>query len=283
MAARAVPAPVQTRRIRIEAPVPDATAPAAAASGRPVAVHSKPLPVSGAQEAVLAMPAFVPPITLPRTRSRTGALHAKPLYDLAKRVMDVLLATAVLVLGLPIWICVAIAIKLESPGSVLHRGIVYGKSCEPFTYYKFRSMRADGCDAEHRKFIERYVRDNGGHEMNGETVYKLMGDARVTAVGRLIRRLSIDEIPQLINVIRGEMSIVGPRPPLDYEYELYDERAKGRMAVLPGITGLQQVEARHDASFEDKLRIDNEYVRHRSILLDVSILLRTIPAALRGH
>lgn len=281
MAARAVAASVQTP-VRT-ASVEPSTVPATVAASRPVAVHAKPMPVSGAQEAVLAMPAFAPPITLPRFKPRTDVIRSKPLYDLAKRVMDVVLATAVLVLGLPIWICVAIAIKLESPGSVLHRGIVYGKSCEPFTYYKFRSMRADGCDAEHRKFIERYVRDNGGHERDGETVYKLMDDARVTAVGRLIRRLSIDEVPQLINVIRGEMSIVGPRPPLDYEYELYDERMKTRMAVLPGITGLQQVEARHHASFEDKLRIDTEYVRNRSIMLDVAILIRTIPAALRGH
>lgn len=285
--------PVPSRRVSLLPPEPPAArAPAllgpsmaarAVAAPAPVAVQTKPLPVSGAQEAVLAIPAFAPPIPLPRFRPRTDVFRPRPLYDLAKRVMDVVLATAILILGLPIWICVAVAIKLESPGPVLYRGIVYGKSCEPFTYYKFRSMRSDGCDAEHRKFIERYVRHNGGHEMNGQTVYKLMDDARVTAVGRFIRRMSIDEIPQLINVLRGEMSIVGPRPPLDYEYELYDERMKSRMAVLPGITGLQQVEARHDASFEDKLRIDTEYVRHRSILLDLTILIRTIPAALRGH
>ena len=110
-----------------------------------------------------------------------------------------------------------------------------------------------------------------------------MGDDRVTAVGRFIRKLSFDEIPQLLNVLRGEMSIVGPRPPLDYEFELYDDTAKRRLAVQPGITGMQQVWHRHTASFEEKLGLDFKYIRNRSLWLDTKLILHSVRAVFRGH
>ena len=222
----------------------------------------------------MVLPAFAEPADL--------HFATKPLYDLLKRIMDVSLALAILVVGAPVWLLVAIAIKLESPGAVLHRGTVVGKDSKPFTYYKFRSMRVDGDDSAHRKFIERYVA-GGGHEQDGETMYKLTNDDRVTEVGRFIRKLSIDEIPQLINVLKGQMSLVGPRPPLCYEYDLYDDYAKLRLRVLPGITGMQQVWSRDMTAYEHKLKMDMAYIRQRSLWLDVKLILRTIPAALRGH
>jgi lipopolysaccharide/colanic/teichoic acid biosynthesis glycosyltransferase len=176
-----------------------------------------------------------------------------------------------------------VAIKLDSPGPALFRNTVIGRNAVPFTYFKFRSMRIDSGDDEHRAFIEKYVRENGGTESDGQMIFKFVGDRRVTRIGRFIRKLSFDEVPQLINVLRGEMSIVGPRPPLRYEYELYDGYAKQRLAVMPGLTGLQQVEARHTASFSDKIEMDLDYIRRRSLWLDISIMLKSIPAALKGE
>ena len=187
---------------------------------------SVPLRVSAPAPAEIALPDRAAQITLPEIAPRTG-FRRKPLYDAAKRAMDLVIALGVLILGLPVWVTIAVLIKLGSHGPVFFRGTVVGKDCRAFTYFKFRSMRINGDDKAHRKFIERYVRENGGHEHEGEVVYKLMGDDRVTAIGRWIRKFSLDEIPQLINVVRGEMSIVGPRPPLDYEFEHYDETREG--------------------------------------------------------
>lgn len=240
--------------------------------------RAKPRPVAGAQVATATLTA--PGLTLP---SLPSIFRDKQLYDVAKRVLDLSIALAILIVGLPIWLVVAMLIKLESHGPVLHRGTVYGRGCTPFTYYKFRSMRINGDDKAHRRFIERYVKENGGHELEGETVYKLMGDDRVTPIGRWIRTFSIDEVPQLLNVLKGQMSIVGPRPPLDYEYEHYDDYSKERLKVLPGITGLQQVWFRNSASFDNKLKMDMDYINRRSLWLDIKLILHTIPAALRGH
>ncbi|HEX9773967.1 MAG TPA: sugar transferase [Actinomycetota bacterium] len=231
-------------------------------------------------------PRIAPAVTPPAPASRPSAapwIESKPVYEFVKRAMDVAIALTVLILGLPLWTVIAIMIKLESPGTILFTGTVHGRGGAPFTYYKFRSMRRDGDDKAHRRFIERYVRENGGHEHEGEVIYKLMADDRVTAIGRFIRKLSLDEIPQLVNVLRGEMSIVGPRPPLTYEYELYDETAARRLAVRPGITGMQQVWFRHTASFEAKLALDMKYIQNRSTWLDIKLILHSFRAAISGH
>lgn len=282
IATRRVPAEPQ-QRVRID----DEPAPEAPAHAVPVR-RPKPKPVSGAQAtAVAAMPLASPSIThAPATLFaplRVEPFVQKPGYDLCKRALDLALGLAIIVLGLPLWLFIAIMIKLESPGPVFFRGVVYGKHCAPITYFKFRSMRIDGDDRAHRRFIERYVRENGGHEVDGEVVYKLLGDERITAVGRWIRKFSLDEIPQIINVLRGEMSFVGPRPPLDYEYELYNDIAKQRLQVLPGITGMQQVWSRDQCSFEQKLNLDMRYIRSRSVWLDLKLIAHTILAIPRGH
>lgn len=212
------------------------------------------------------------------------------LYGFEKRLLDLLVASLALVLLSPLWLLVAVLIKLTSPGPVLFTRTVVGRECRPFRYYKFRSMRIDADDAHHRAFLQHYVKEDRPYalEVDPKTgrerpIYKVINDHRVTPVGRIIRRLSIDEVPQLLNVIKGEMSIVGPRPPILHEFELYDEWAKARLSVLPGITGLAQVRARGQASFKEMVWIDLEYISRRSLLLDIMIMLRTIPVVLLGR
>lgn len=203
---------------------------------------------------------------------RTDAVFA-----FLKRVIDVTVVLVSFVLLAPVFLAVSVAIKATSPGPILFRNTVIGKNGKPFTYYKFRSMRTDMDDSEHREFIQRYVREGRGHvdAQAGEEVFKLTNDPRVTAVGRTIRRLSIDEFPQMINVLKGDMSLVGPRPPVEYEYELYDDAMKQRLLVKPGITGLNQVRARSQSSFEQMYADDLEYIEKQSTWLDLKIIFQT--------
>ena len=198
-------------------------------------------------------------------------------FLVAKRSLDVLIALGSLVALSPIFAIVAAAIRLTSPGPVLFRGSVHGKDGKRFTYYKFRSMVAGGDTSKHQEFIRNYVDKGAGHrdESTGQEVYKLTNDPRITGVGRVIRRLSIDEFPQMINVLRGEMSVVGPRPPVPYEYELYDDRKKQRLLVKPGITGLNQVRRRSKSTFEEMYADDVEYIQNQSIWLDLRIIVMT--------
>lgn len=200
-------------------------------------------------------------------------------YEFAKRTLDVLVASGVLVVLSPVWLIVALAIMLESPGPALFRRTVVGKGGQPFTYFKFRSMRR-GDDTHHRDWITRFVLADqpyaGGR-------YKVDRDPRITRLGAILRRTSLDEVPQLINVLLGQMSVVGPRPPLPFEYELYDQRARRRLAVKPGITGLYQVSARSQVPFSKMLAIDLDYIQRRSLRLDGWIMLRTFGAMLSGR
>ena len=194
-------------------------------------------------------------------------------YERSKRALDVGLALLLLVIGLPLWLLIAGLIKIDSRGPVLYSAWVHGLGCRRFRYYKFRTMRAGVSTAAHECFAAQYVR---GIQTSG----KLRNDPRLTRVGRLLRASSLDEIPQLVNVLRGEMSLVGPRPPLTYEFQHYDARAKRRLAVRPGITGLQQVTSRGCASFRRLVATDLLYIRRQSLALDLVILLRTIPTVL---
>ena len=194
-------------------------------------------------------------------------------YEFAKRVLDVGLASMLLIAGLPLWLLIAGLIKLDSRGPVLYSATVHGRNCRPFRYYKFRTMRKGAPNATHQAFAVAFVQ---GRQPQG----KLPNDPRTTRVGRQLRVWSLDEVPQLLNVLRGEMSLVGPRPPLTYEFNLYDLRAKRRLAVRPGITGLHQVTSRGRASFRRLVATDLLYIRRRSLALDLFILARTIPAIL---
>lgn len=206
-------------------------------------------------------------------------------YELVTAIYGRTLALVAIVALMPVWLVVAAAVKLTSRGPVLFRMPVIGRGGRPFIYNKFRTMEDRGDDTEHRRWLRAWVYGDRPytHDGAGQPVFKLTNDPRVTRFGRWLRRTSIDELPQLINVLRGEMSIVGPRPPVVYEYELYGPIARGRVAVRPGITGLYQVRRRGRARFSEMLELDLEYVRHRSLWLDLCIVARTPLAILRGE
>ncbi len=213
-----------------------------------------------------------------------GFSAAKPswLQKLLKRTLDVTLATAGLILLAPILTVIAVAIKLDSPGPVLFRQIRIGKNGRPFQFYKFRSMLVGSDDDESRKRnMLRFMR--GGMpvtEGNGTT--KVVNETRITRVGRFIRKTSLDELPQLFNVIKGDMSLVGPRPCLPYEWENYEEWHKKRLSVTPGCTGVWQVSGRSLVGFDDMVILDLYYIQNASLLLDVLLILKTIPVMLFG-
>ena len=190
-----------------------------------------------------------------------------------KSVFDRVSATAGLILLAPLFVAAAIAIRATSPGPVLFRQVRIGKAGRRFVMYKFRTMVVD---AESRK--HELVDLNHGDGV----LFKIRSDPRVTAVGRWMRRLSIDELPQLINVVRGEMSLVGPRPPLPEEVAAYPSDMRRRLAVSPGLTGLWQVSGRSDLSWEETVRLDLRYVENWSFSLDLVILLRTLSAVCRS-
>jgi len=206
-------------------------------------------------------------------------------YDPVKRALDVVVSALILILASPLWLAMAAAIRLTSRGPVLFRQTeAIGRGGRRFTLYKFRTMRSDASDAAHRGAIAKFVRGESlGKETDETPVYKIVADLRVTAVGRILRKTGLDELPQMLNVLRGEMSIVGPRPPVAYEYEHYDDRARRRLEVRPGITGLYQVTARSQVSFDRMIDIDLDYIARRSLALDVAIMLRTPWVMLTGR
>jgi exopolysaccharide biosynthesis polyprenyl glycosylphosphotransferase len=190
---------------------------------------------------------------------------------LVTRIVDVSLSVLGLVLGLPFWICIALAIKLTSPGVAVYRQTRIGLEGRPFKVYKFRTMYKNAEDGL-----------NGLMERNQAQgpLFKIKDDPRITPVGRFLRRTSFDEFPQLLNVIRGEMSLVGPRPPLPQEVAQYQDWQKARLSIKPGLTGLWQVRGRSDISFDEGVLMDLYYIENWSLHLYFMILLRTIPAVL---
>jgi exopolysaccharide biosynthesis polyprenyl glycosylphosphotransferase len=201
-----------------------------------------------------------------------------------KRAIDLVGASVALLLASPVMILAAIAIKLDSPGPVFFRQERIGTGGRRFNVWKFRTMQTGASDAAHRELVTRMLvgeEISTAHtDASGQQVYKLVNDSRVTRIGKFLRRASIDELPQLFNVLSGEMSLVGPRPPLPYEFEAYDHWQYDRLRVRPGITGLWQVSGRNLLSYRQMCELDVQYVRSWSILLDFRILLRTIPVVL---
>lgn len=191
----------------------------------------------------------------------------------AKRAFDVVFSLGVLAVLLPLLLVTALAVRLDSPGPVLFSQTRVGLRHERFRMLKFRSMVVDA---------EARLAGLEGQAAGNEVLFKMRSDPRVTRVGGVIRRFSIDELPQFINVLRGEMSVVGPRPPLVREVESYDEPAERRLLVKPGITGLWQVGGRSDLSWEESVRLDLYYVENWSLTGDLSIVLRTVQAVFRG-
>jgi len=188
--------------------------------------------------------------------------------------MDILGAVSALLLVGPILLISALAIKLTSPGPVFFRQLRVGKDGKAFYMLKFRSMYK-GAEASQAELMQY-------NETSGP-VFKMRNDPRVTPLGRLMRKSSIDELPQLWHVLTGEMSLVGPRPPLPSEVEHYEDWHRRRLEIKPGLTCIWQVCGRSDVSFDERMRMDIEYIEKRSLLLDIKLLLQTIPAVLGGR
>ncbi len=191
----------------------------------------------------------------------------------SKRVFDTVVALALMPLALPLMAAVALAIKLDSKGDVIFQQERVGKFGKPFTCFKFRSMRIDAEEIKKTLMAE--------NEASGP-VFKMKRDPRITRVGRIIRKLSLDELPQLFNVLLGEMSLVGPRPPIPAEVVKYHDWQYGRLGTIPGLTGLQQVSGRSDLDFDRWVELDLEYIENQSVWNDILILLKTVPAVITG-
>jgi lipopolysaccharide/colanic/teichoic acid biosynthesis glycosyltransferase len=192
---------------------------------------------------------------------------------------------AALILFAPLFGLIALAVKLSSEGPVFFRQERVGEHGRPFTFLKFRSMRVNNDVGVHKQWFKDYLSGRTTQRItNGTTVIKLTNDPRITRVGRFLRRTSLDELPQFCNVLRGEMSLVGPRPPIPYEVDSYQSWHRGRvLEAKPGITGLWQVTGRGRVSFDEMVRLDLQYARTWSLWLDIKILLKTPRAVLFGE
>ncbi len=206
---------------------------------------------------------------------------------LVKRAMDVVGSLAALVLLSPLFIVISIAIKLNSKGPIFFKQKRVGQHGQRFTFLKFRSMYFRSDSSIHQAYIKQFISGTPANEQpdqSNASVYKLTADPRITRVGTFLRKTSLDELPQFFNVLTGEMSLVGPRPPIPYEVENYDIWHKRRLlAVKPGITGLWQVEGRSRLKFDEMVRLDIKYARSWSLWLDIKLLLQTPRAVVMGE
>lgn len=204
-----------------------------------------------------------------------------------KRLMDVVGSLIALTFNAPVFLVIALVIKLTSKGPVFFRQQRIGQHGEPFTFLKFRTMQVNNDPGLHKEYVQKLIAgraEPAPSNGNGHGVYKIKSDPRVTKFGSFLRRTSLDELPQLINVLRGEMSLVGPRPPIKYEVDAYDIWHRSRLLeAKPGITGLWQVNGRSRVKFDDMVRLDIRYARTWSVWLDIKILLQTPHAVLLGE
>jgi lipopolysaccharide/colanic/teichoic acid biosynthesis glycosyltransferase len=205
----------------------------------------------------------------PRVRRRPG-----------KRLFDATVAGLLLAFLLPLFALLALLVVSTSRGRPLYRQVRIGRGSRPFVMYKFRTMRTGSTDDVHRAYVRRLLTDEQPPVGGARGLYKLEADPRVTRVGRLLRRTSLDELPQMWNVLVGDMSLVGPRPALPYEAELFSATHCERFLVPPGLTGLWQVSGRSKLPMRSGLDLDVEYVRRQGFRLDVMILIKTLPAVL---
>jgi exopolysaccharide biosynthesis polyprenyl glycosylphosphotransferase len=215
-----------------------------------------------------------------------GGATTRSRFKLAlKRAIDIVGSIIGIIIFMPVMLITALAIKATSPGPVIFKQTRLGKQGAPFTFYKFRSMHVNMDDQIHRDYIKDFIKGDHAKVNQGdadEPLYKIKSDPRITKVGRFIRKTSIDELPQFFNVLKGEMSLVGPRPPLPYEAEKYQPWHLRRILEMkPGITGLWQVEGRSKTEWDDSVRLDIRYIQNWSLLFDLKILLRTVKEVLR--
>jgi len=220
----------------------------------------------------------LPMVTLFRSPLSRGA-------RIVKRASDLVVASLALAILSPLWLLMALLIKLDSRGPAFYKQERVGMDGRVFLFYKFRTMNAGTDDSRHREYQRAYItgrRDsNQGDEQR--PVFKLQTDERITRLGRILRKTSLDELPQLFNVLRGDMSIVGPRPPIPYEVENYQLWHRKRLDMKPGITGLWQVSGRNRLPFDEMVRMDLYYIENWSLLLDIRIILQTLPVMWRAE
>lgn len=218
----------------------------------------------------------IAPGPMPNRRLRADPADLPVVTSRRKRALDVLASALGLVVLSPLFLLIAVAIRLDSRGPALFRQQRAGLHGRPFKMLKFRTMRSGTSEHRHREYVEGLV--SGERERsNSEGVYKLTADDRVTRVGRLLRRTSLDELPQLLNVWRGEMSLVGPRPAISYEVELYEDWQWKRLDSRPGITGLWQVSGRNRLTYRQMCDLDVRYIQEWNWASDLRILLKTLP------
>lgn len=229
--------------------------------------------------------------TVDTNQSFSGSMfQTRRFYYTCKRALDILLSLLALLVLSPLFLIIAILIKLDSPGPVFFRQKRVGAKLagdgkdlhwdrEDFWCYKFRSMTTNADESVHQEYIKAYIANNESamKEMEGENtkLHKLVNDQRITNIGRYLRKFSLDELPQFWNVLRGDMSLVGPRPCIPYELEMYTDRHRQRLQAKPGVTGLQQTVARCTISFEDQVNLDIEYITKQSFWFDLKILVMT--------
>jgi exopolysaccharide biosynthesis polyprenyl glycosylphosphotransferase len=201
-----------------------------------------------------------------------------------KRTLDLAFAAVALVITSPLFLVLAILIKRSSPGPVLFVQERLGRGGQSFRFYKFRTMRHNSDDAIHRQFAAMFINgDSRGAQLtNKGKVYKLADDPRITPIGHWLRKTSLDELPQLLNILKGEMSLVGPRPPIAYELDHYQPWHRERLKVTPGLTGLWQVSGRSNVPFDEMVKLDIHYINSWSLLADLRILLKTFPVVIQG-
>lgn len=203
-------------------------------------------------------------------------------YNRFKYALDALMAIPLMVLLLPLFAIIAASIKINSRGPVFYKANVIGRKGQPFKMFKFRSMRVNNDNTIHKQFVTKLIKGEIGKETDGDKPLKITDDPRVTFVGKLLRKTSLDELPQLFNVIMGQMSLIGPRPCLPYEFDVYQDWYKKRVAIRPGITGLWQVTGRSEVDFEEMILLDLYYVYNRNIWMDINILMETIFVVLKN-
>jgi lipopolysaccharide/colanic/teichoic acid biosynthesis glycosyltransferase len=220
--------------------------------------------------------------TIPRQARIAIATSARRrrVHQWLKNVLDLVIAILALVVLWPLLLVVALAIKLDSPGPAIFKQKRIGKDDKVFTVRKFRSMYVDADDKLHREALKKLVQGKPVAKANGQAFFKPVDDPRVTRVGKFLRATGLDELPQVINILQRDMSVVGPRPAIPYELELYKDWHHRRLAVRPGVTGLWQVRRHDTENFDDVMKLDLEYIDSFSIWLDLKIILLTFPMIL---
>jgi lipopolysaccharide/colanic/teichoic acid biosynthesis glycosyltransferase len=217
---------------------------------------------------------------IPRQAYASTTTESRRFHYWLKNVLDVVIGLVTLMVCSPVLLIIALAVKLDSSGPAIFKQKRIGKDGKPFTVWKFRSMHVNADDRPHREALQKLAQGEPAATVDGQGFFKPVDDPRVTRLGKFLRATGLDELPQVVNLLRREMSVVGPRPAIPYELDLYKDWYHRRLAVRPGVTGLWQVRRHDTENFDDVMRLDLEYIDSFSIWLDLKIILLTVPMIL---